>query len=215
MPPRPLPTIAGVVRAAVSGLTSSNQKWVNVHHLEYALGASNPGQTEIAAVDLLLARLYTGTVFAGGTAWMTFVAANWSIQQIDYTVLDGSSMGFTFAHSAVGAGGSTTLPPECSPVLTLLTGRRGRRYRGRIFMPAPSSTQITATGLLVQATATSIQTQYAGMIAAMAAVQWRPVVASYGVGSYKGSPTSWTPFATAITSTRMDLNIDVQRRRKM
>lgn len=214
MPPRPLPTIAGTVRAAVSGLTSSNQKWVNVHHLQYADGASNPGLTEITAMDALLARLYTGTAFAGGLAWLTQCAANWTIQQIDYTVLDGNSIGYTIAHAAIGSGGATSLPPECSPVLTLLTGRRGRRYRGRLFMPAPSQTQITASGLLAAASQTAAQSQYTGMIAALSAIQWKPVVASYGVGSYKGSPTSWTPFATPVTSVRMDLFIDVQRRRK-
>ena len=214
MPPRPLPTIAGTVRAAVSGLTSSNQKWVNVHHLQYAGGSSTPGINEITAMDALLVRLYSGTVFAGGTAWMTNVNNTWSIQQIDYTVLDGTSIGFSFPHLANGSSATASLPPECAPVLTLLTNKRGRRYRGRIFMPAPTTGGVNADGRLSVTIQTGVQTQYAGLISALAAIQWAPVVASYGVGSYKGQPTSWTPFATPIVSGRMDLFVDAQRRRK-
>lgn len=214
MPPRPLPQIAGVVRAAVSGLTPSNQKWVNVHHLQYAAGASAPGSTEIAAVDALLARLYTGTTFGAGVPWLSVVANNWTLQQIDYTVLDGTSMGYTYAHAATGSVAGATLPPECSPVLTLLTGRRGRRYRGRIFLPAPTGAILLTAGTITGTAITNIQTQYTGMISAMSAIQWLPVVASYGHGSYLGSPTTWTPFATAVTAVRMDPYVDVQRRRK-
>jgi hypothetical protein len=182
--------------------------------MQYADGASTPGSTEITAMDALLARLYTGTVYAGGTTWLTNCSTATTIEQIDYTVLDGTSLGYTIAHAATGPSGSA-LPPECSPVLTLLTGRRGRRYRGRIFFVAPIQTTVGGTGLLNASVATGITTQYMGMISALAAIQWKPVVASYGVGSYKGQPTSWTPFATPITAVRMDLNIDVQRRRKM
>src|SRR4029453_13463983 len=170
MPPRPLPTIAGVCRVAVSGLTSSNQKWVNVHHLQYADGASTPGVTEIAAADALLARLYTGTAFASGAAWMTLVASNFSVQQTDWTVLDGTSLGYTFAHAANGSLGTGSLPPECSPVLTLLTGRRGRRFRGRIFLPAPAAFQITTLGVLSAGVPTTISAQYTGMSAALSAI---------------------------------------------
>src|SRR5438093_165316 len=130
MPPRPLPIIAGVVRAAVRGLCPSLEPWTNVHHLQYADGASSPGVTEITAVDALLARLYFGTVFAGGTAWLTNCSTAVTLVSIEYTVLDGTSLGYSFAHAATGLTGNT-LPSECAPVLTLLTGRRGRRYRGR------------------------------------------------------------------------------------
>jgi hypothetical protein len=215
MPPRPLPVIGGVVRAAVRGTSPQSQQWVNVHHLMYADGASSPGSVEIAAADALLTRLYTGTVFAGGTPWLTNVYNGWSLSQIDYTVLDGTSLGYTFAHLVAGASAAASLPPECAPVLTLLTGRRGRRYRGRIFMPAPTQGSVATNGTLAPSVPSGIRTQYLGMLAALAAIQWKPTVASYGLGSYKGSPTSWTPFATPITDVRMDVNVDVQRRRKM
>jgi hypothetical protein len=61
----------------------------------------------------------------------------------------------------------------------------------------------------------AIVAQYAGMTSALAAIQWTPVVASYGHGTTNGVPTTWTPFATPVTATRMDANVDVQRRRKM
>lgn len=210
---RPLPVIAGVVRCAVSGLTPSNQKWVNVHHMQYSDGASSPGLTEITAMDALLARLYTGTSFAGGTPWISLCGPVTQIQQIDYTILDGTSLGYTIAHAATGPGTSST-PSECAPVLTLLTGRRGRRYRGRVFMPPPSNAQLASTGQLNNSTAVSITSQYNGMNSALSAILWKPVVASYGHGTDHGAPVQWTPFATPVTAVRMDLNVDVQRRRK-
>jgi hypothetical protein len=145
---------------------------------------------------------------------MSNVYSGWSIQQIDYTVLDGTSIGYSFPHLAAGASASSSLPPECAPVLTLLTNKRGRRYRGRIFLPAPHINLVAVSGQLGSTTITGIQTQYQGLISALQAIQWVPVVASYGVGSYKGQPTTWTPFATPIVSARMDGYIDVQRRRK-
>jgi hypothetical protein len=214
MPPRPLPTIAGTVRCAVTGLTPSAQKWVNVHHMQYAGGASNPGITEITAMDALLFRLYSGTVFAGGSPWLDKCFTGVTVQQIDYTVLDGTSLGYTIVHAGAGIR-TNSLPSETAPVLTLLTGRRGRRYRGRIFFPCPDTTSVGVTGQLTSTVTNAIVAQYAGMTSALAAIQWTPVVASYGHGTTNGVPTTWTPFATPVTATRMDANVDVQRRRKM
>lgn len=214
-----LPLIQGVVRAAVRGKTLSGAYWVNVHHMEYALGASTPGTTEIATLDPLLFRLYSGTAFGTGTAWSTKAGSGVTVEQIDYVILDGSSLGSTIPHAATFAGG-TALPPECAAVLTLLTGKRGRRFRGRIYLPQPGVTTTDANGAIVTATRTNMKDQYMGMITQLASVQWRPVVASYGHGQHTDpithvvTPTSWSPFATPIIDCRMDSLMDVQRARK-
>lgn len=208
-----LPQIAGVVRCAVRGLTSNNTEWVNVHHMQYAGGASQPGSTEVANLDPILLRFYTGAAIGAGTAWSTKMVNTASIEQIDYTLLDGTSIGWTYSHHTMGAvaGG---LPPECAPVLTLLTGKRGRRYRGRVYLPALATNGIDTAGNISSTVMSNTAAQYDGMIPLLAAAQWAPVVASYGVGSYHGVPTTWTPFATPITNSRMDKYMDVQRRRK-
>lgn len=209
-----LPVIGGVARCAVKGLTALGTTWVNVHHMQYALGASSPGPTEINALDPLLARLYTGTSFTGGANWFNYCGTGTQLVEIDYTVLDGAALGITIPHPVTLSAGAP-LPAEVAHVLTLITGHRGRRYRGRVYLPAVQSSNIDVKGNLTTTVQTAIQTQYMGMLAAMGAIQWTPVVASYGHGTIHKVPTTWTPFATPITSVRMDLQPDVQRRRKL
>ena len=214
-----LPTIPGVVRCAVRGKVSSGAYWVNVHHMRYAGGASSPGSVEIAAMDTLLTRLYTGTAFGAGAAWFTMCPAVTTLEQIDYVILDGTSLGATISHTGAGSAGAT-VPPECAAVLTLLTGKRGRRNRGRVYLPAFQLSQLDTNGALPVTPRNSIQAQYTGMITQLQAIQWAPVVASYGKGQHTDpitkvvTPTSWAPYATDVTSVRCDALVDVQRSRK-
>lgn len=187
--------------------------------MQYAAGASSPGTTEIAALDAILVRLYTGTAMGTGTAYLPNCTTSVTLIQIDYVVLDGTSMGSAIPHAATGGAG-TSCPSECAPVLTLLTGKRGRRYRGRIYYPCPNTSSIDSGGSITTGLRNSTQNQYIGMIPLLSAIQWTPVVASYGVGQHTDpitktvTRTTWTPFATPITTARMDLLMDVQRSRK-
>jgi hypothetical protein len=144
--------------------------------------------------------------------------------QISYLTLDDTSLRIDTPVTGAGLGGSSSLPPECAAVLTLRTGKRGRRYRGRIYLPAPGIAGVTnATGTLPSTIISGTTAQWAGMQAALVSKQWVPVVASYGQSMHKVPnthppqyvPVTWTPFVTAITNATMDANIDVQRRRKM
>lgn len=181
--------------------------------MRYAAGASSPGPTEVAAMDAHLARLYTGTIYTGGIAWLTDCPPSTTIAQIDYTILNGTALGITINHVAAGPSG-TSMPSEVAAVLTLGTNTRGRRYRGRVYMPPLQASMLQSNGQMLAAKATNTRTQYLGMLAALAALQWVPVVASYGHGTLHGVPVTWTPFATDITDVRMDPILDVQRRRK-
>lgn len=213
MPPRPLPTIAGTVRAVVKGTTPQGIPWSNIWHWRYSGGASNPGLNEVTNLDPIFLRMYTGTAYTGGTAYMLNVGNGWKLVEIDYLPLDGSSTGWTFPHPLTTVTGAGT-PAEICCVLTTTTGLRGRRYRGRVYLPAPTQANLNTDGTLQSSLPTSTVAQFNGMLAAAAAIQWKPVVASYGHGSYQGNPTTWTPFATDITGCRMDQFADVQRRRK-
>jgi hypothetical protein len=214
LPAMPLPVINGVVRCAVRGLVPSGSQWTNVHHMEYALGASTPGTAEITAMHALLGRLYTGAAFGAGAAWLPTCAPATTVFQVDYTILNGSALGLTLALAGAGATANSA-PSEVAHVMTLGTTNRGRRYRGRLYLPCVSVSSLTAAGQLAQSKIDSGVAQYLGMIAALAGIQWRPVVASYGHGSTNGVPTTWTPFATPIVSVRIDPAPDVQRRRKI
>jgi hypothetical protein len=214
----PLPSIPGVVRAAVRGTVATGQQWTNVHHFRYAGGASSPGTVELDGLDVELFRFYSGTNYtspAGAAAWLTSgCASSTTMTQIDYTVLDGAALMYTKSHAVTGAGAGNALPAECAPVLTLRTDRRGRRYRGRIYLPAPVVSGTDASGRLTSSMTTGAMSQYLGMKAALVAKQWAPVVASYGKGTLNGVPTTWAPFATDVLTVTMDPQVDVQRRRK-
>jgi hypothetical protein len=225
--PRPLPTIPGVARCVVSGLTPSGRKWANIHHMRYALGASSPGTVELDNLDVELFRFYSGTAYAGGAAVLTMCMPTVTITQIDYTVLNATALAYSKTHTVAGTGTGGSLPSEVSAALTLRSNTRGRRYRGRIYLPPTILTTIDTVGNWTATARNNVIGQYGGMVTALAAKQWAPVVASYGY-SWIDDPSdtippsghspkilsTWTPFATDIVSWTMDAKPDVQRRRK-
>lgn len=216
-----LPVINGVARAAVNGLTQTGRKWVNVHHFQYAAGASSPGTIELDNLDVELFKFYAGPIYTGGVAITANMPAATSLQSIDYTVLDGVSLAYSKSHIQAGGGGTNSLPAEVSMCITLRTTKRGRRNRGRLYLPPFTPTLIDATGNWQATQRTQIIAQYNGMLSALAAKQWVPVVASYGE-SWINDPddphdkikSTWTPYATPINSVTIDTKPDVQRRRK-
>jgi hypothetical protein len=221
----PLPTIAGTVRCSYRGLAPSGRQWVNVVHCRYATGASSPGSTEITALDAKLVRLWSGTAYSTGTAWLAQCLNNVTLIDATYYVLNGTAAPVVINHAATGTvAGTPTHPSEVAHVLTLRTGTRGRRYRGRIYLPTAGGNAISA-GNLTSTAATAIVAQMAGLQTDLATIQWEIGVASYG-SSYNRGPhnangaaahVTWTPFFTALQApggATMDLKPDVQRRRK-
>lgn len=217
----PLPTIPGTVRCSVRGSAPSGEEWVNVVHCRYAGGASNPGPTEIAALDAKLVRFWSGTAYTSGQAWLTRCRNNWAMADITYYPLDNSSLATVVSHVVAGTDPTTTSsPPEVAPVLTIRTANRGRRYRGRIFLPAPTTALVNADGTLQAGVITQTVNQMIGLQADLATIQWALGVASYGVGQSTNpvtkvvTSTTWSPFFTPATTFSMDPKFDVQRRRK-
>jgi hypothetical protein len=216
LPARPLPIIAGTVRATWRGSNVAGQQWANVMHFRYAGGASNPGTTEIAALDAKVIRLYSGTAYTTGVPWLSSVPPSTALIDSTYYVLNGTSVPQIIPHANAGAAGaSTNQAAELAHVLTLRTDLRGRRHRGRIYLPGVSTTNMVgASGTVAAAVITNFLTQANGLRADLASIQWAWVVASYGLGSLNGSPVTWTPYATDVTTLSMDAVPDVQRRRK-
>jgi hypothetical protein len=213
-----LPVIAGVVRASVRGALPSGSPWVNVVHFRYADGASAPGSTEINLLHPKFLRLYTGTAYAGGVAWLNRCKSSVTLIDITYTPLDATSLSVVKTVNAAGSNATLNqLPSEVAMVLSLRTATRGRRYRGRIYLPAPAYDQLTTTGGVDTGTANlggQTVAQWTGMAADILTNQWKPVVASYGKGTNHGTPTTWAPFATDVVAATVDGQFDVQRRRK-
>jgi len=203
----PLPIIAGTVRISYRGLMTSGRQWANVLHARYAGGASTPGVSDVAALDALLVRCYTGAAFGAGTSWFTKSAPGTTLIDATAYVLNGTSTPQVIAHAAVGTAGGNTLPSEVAHVVTVRTGTRGRSYRGRIYLPASTATHIDATGSLLAADVTTTLAQFTGCAAALGG----PAVAPFwelGVASYLHN------VFTPLSLFTMDAKCDVQRRRK-
>jgi len=186
-------------------------------HFRYADGASAPGLTEITALDAKLIRLYSGAAYGTGVPW--FTACPPSIKLIDATYYPLSAAGAptVISHTNTGAAAANTdTAQETAMVLTLRTALRGRRNRGRIYLPSIATTFMSGTGGVMAASAVvNFLTQATGLLADLTSIQWKWVVASYGHSVLKnGTPSSWTPYATDLLNVTMDGIPDVQRRRK-
>ena len=210
----PLPTIAGVVRASAAGDCLGGGRWSNTwHYRRVDLGSASPAAIASLHAELLV--FYTAlfsTLYCTGT----------KLEKIDYTPLDGSSGAFSLPGGVDGADTVTNqLPPEVSPVITIRTGDRGRRSRGRIFLPPPSkgnvqSGRLTSTAIGIYTAATT------ALLAAAGPIGWELGVASYGksvkldrtVRPARRVETLWTAFFTVATAITMDDLLDVQRSRK-
>lgn len=203
----PLPTIGGTVRVSVQGNVSSGQKWVNVWHLRYAGGASTPGPSDIDALDALFVRMYNGAVFGSGQPWLNQCNSFTTLAQITYLGLDGAALAIVKPHTASGTASGPPMPPECAPVLTLRSAIRGRSHRGRVYLPAPANVIMDGGGRLGTGTTTATVAQVAGLKAALGG----PTLAPFwelGIASYLHS------YFTPLNIATMDVDIDVQRRRK-
>jgi len=199
----PLPEIPGVVRCSARGLMPSGRQWANVLHAQYAGGASTPGVTEITNLDAVLVRLWLGAAYAGGLAWLVNCNTAVTLIDITYYVLFGGAPPLLIAHAGTGSIATQALPAECAAVVTHRTGTRGRSYRGRTFLPAPTTASLAATGVIAPAVVTATVAQFTGAQTALAAIQWQIGVASYLHSTF-----------AAASSFTMDNRFDVIRHRK-
>lgn len=197
-----LPAITGVCRIAVRGTTGHGTQWVNVHHVKKSSGTWDA--SAITAYVPHLEKLYGGPAYSAGNEWL-LKRCHTSLKLVDYTFtpLDGSSASTVVNSALVGGDSTQQLPAEVAFVLSLRTGFRGRSYRGRLYLPQFCVDATDATGQLGSAIATSIIGQAQGYLTATNAAGYL-----WGVASYKYS------YFNSITSVSMDLNADVQRRRK-
>lgn len=198
-----MPVIPGVVRATVRGTLPSGTQWANVVHFRYAGGASNPGTTEIDNLHPILTRLWAGTAYASGAAWLTFSKTTVVALDVTYYVLNGTATPYLKAFAAAGSLSTNLEPAEVAHCLTVRTATRGRSFRGRVYLPPVVVPQLDANGNLISSASTSIIAQWTGMQAAAVAAQW-----SMGVASYLRH------VFTDATGVTMDLRPDVIRRRK-
>jgi hypothetical protein len=212
-----LPTIPQILRVTVRGTTADGTRWENVLHLKK--GTGDPSPSDYAALVTELNRLYGGTSYGGGGAALLSACNTLTVvNDYTFTSLAAPIASVVLAASAAGPGTGNSLPAEVAEVLSLRTANRGKRYRGRIYLPPMTVTNLAASGNLASSLATSLPAQAAGFQTAIQALTtpyaWH--VASYGLPHTlkNGTIATWAPFTTLITSWSFDLLPDVQRRRK-
>lgn len=165
----PLPVISDVYRCAINwSNTTSLAQATNVIHIRKS--GSNPAD-----------------IFADLDAH--FAAAMWQAQAIDtiianivITPLDGTSVSFPVVPTPGvkyhGVASTGDMSPQTANIVKFLTAKRGRSYRGRLYLPFPAESA-TSNGKLTGATVTAGQAAWVTFVNAMNTAGSQIVVASY------------------------------------
>jgi len=199
----PLPIIANTVRCAVRGKCSNGQRWVNVLHFEAASPPIAMGGV-LSGLDPLLDRLYSGAAFGTGSNLLSHCPNALTMDDIIYTILDGTTASSVVTHAHNGTGGAgDPMPAQLSAVVTLRTPFRGRSHLGRVYMPQGVEVDNTAGGVIAAATVTSYVAEWTAFNTAALGAGYVHVVASYKLASN-----------TTVSSYTMDNLWDRQNRRK-
>jgi len=150
------------------------------------------------------------TTFLGTAAVNTFWNTGCVWAQVNVSELGAtpSAPVVTSAQSIIGVAGTSgdsSLPPQVSVCVSFNTATAGSRARGRMFLPAPDTTALVATGRLSSAFRTAVgpalQTYFNTMEAGGHQVM---VVSSVGA--------VYTPYA--VNNIRLGDVLDTQRRRR-
>jgi hypothetical protein len=205
-----LPIIADTIRVSVEGVLGNGAQWANIIHLRKSGVLTFAGA--IALADPIIAHLWTDST-ASPTGWATLAHTTSSVQRIRYTPLDGITATTIVPHVQAGTNSNDQLPPGTALVITAYTANRGRRYRGRIYLPALTEGSNDVNGTPLSVTQSSLTTAATNaLITNLVGTGVSFVVASYGRPD-RLNPSGWSPFATNVTSLFIDNRWDSQRRR--
>lgn len=165
----PLPLIADVYRCAFKWQDpafSSNA--VNVMHFKKS--GSNP-----AAIAAIL------NTNVSANMWYCQEASSF-IGEVDITPLDGTSVTYPYippvAANWTGQRTTTDKMPNACNLIKLVTAKRGRSYRGRVYLPWIHAASPT-NGVLDAGTVSNCTTAWVAFLAAMASSGAPLVIASY------------------------------------
>jgi hypothetical protein len=144
-------TIPQCVEVALYWTLEDGKVGHNILHARYA--GSFPGT--VAMANALLTGLTTGTAWtnmAGFLSTTTFLG-NLTLRDLNTpnNPLIGSSVG-----GATGTSASAALPNETAIVITLRTGKVGRAFRGRIYVPGFATNALGTGNVIAAATLTDI-----------------------------------------------------------
>lgn len=196
----PLPVIADVLRVAVEGQAANGHQWANVMH--FRKSGILTFAAAIASLDPLLASHYSTNV-ASGNSWHQLATTTDKVTQIRYTPLDGTSATVVNTHAITGVNTGDPLPAEVALVVTLRTGRRGRSFRGRVYVGPINEAINVPPGVPNAANVADTATQWNTFLTNLVGSGVSLVVASYTL-----------LLATDVTTCTVDQIWDSQRRRQ-
>lgn len=129
---------------------------------------------------------------------------SWQLLSADYTPLDGASatntLGFQNTSDFAGQGGSQAII-QCAALIKLATNKRGRSFRGRIYLPGVGESA-QENGILVTGIDTDTTASWVEFLNLMVADERPLMVASYTLGS-----------AEQVTNVVCEHAVATQRRR--
>jgi hypothetical protein len=198
----------GVVHVVFGGALPGGEVWESGFWTMGNVPTSNATATELAA--LWIAQLkatdgsggfYQSRIIAGATTSLNYV-------NVYCYVTGGSTADFigNATTAAVVGTGTNACANQNALVVTLRTAHAGRRFRGRMYLPATGVTTSTATGQLPDAAILPVATGWGVCFS-----DWNAsgdngticVVSRVGAGT-----------ATAVTEVTVDSIVDTQRRRR-
>lgn len=165
----PLPVIADTYRVAFNWTNNSNS-FVATNVMHFRKGGGNP------------AALWTALDAQATAGMWNCVSGHGSVNEVIITPLDGSSVSFPVftgkpAKWTGNAGSSDWIPQSCA-IVKFLTAKRGRSYRGRIYLPWVNESE-QSVGILTAGSVTAGNAAWVTWLAAMIGTGYKPVVASY------------------------------------
>jgi hypothetical protein len=187
----PLPVIADTFRCALNWKASAGGTATNVMHFRKSGGSA--------------AGLYTSIDSHVAAGMWGAMPATAFVDNVVITPLDGTTASTTNSTGspAKWTGGTDgTVVPQVAHILKLTTAKRGRSYRGRLFLPMTSE-NVIAAGVLQSSVVTSVHAAWVTFLTAVAADGYTLVVASYVHST-----------AELVTSHTVESALATQRRRQ-
>lgn len=115
------------------------------------------------AVATAIANALTGTGFTGGPALATQTNPDYEWIGVNTSQNTGSGIFDGFANlSIVGTGSGTSLPPNCSLLISKTSGLGNRHGRGRMYVPCyfPNESLVDANGVIDPTYHATLQTNW-------------------------------------------------------
>lgn len=218
----PLPVIPGGLRVTVAGQCDGGARWANTWAIKVISGV-DPDASAILAIHTIFRQLYLGPAVSGGSSVMGACSTGTTLDGFGYTPLDGTSGAIFFPETGVGGATGETLPAQTSAVMTIRTADRGRRNRGRVFLPPFGEEHSDSLGHVNAATRVLLVDQAVGVESEL--FTGGAQIGVLSTGPYKdpstglpvppGAATTALQHFTPATQFTMDNRFDVIRNRKI